>query len=74
MGKLQFDVVRSKVFKFHSIRSVLIAKLKIESNQTLEMCKFKLDTESNCNLMQIVMYKTLFLQTNINEVYKSINR
>ena len=35
------DVARLKVFNFHSVRSVIIAKLKTKSNQKMEMCEYK---------------------------------
>ena len=38
------------------------------------MCEFKLDTGSDGNLMCIRMYRTLFLQTNINELNEYINK
>ena len=37
------------------------------------MCKFKLDTGSDGNLVPIRMYK-MFLQANINDFNKSTNR
>ena len=57
----EFDTVRSKVFIFHSIRSVLIEKVKTESSQKAEICKFKLDIGSDSNLMPVRMYKMLFM-------------
>ena len=44
-----FDVVRSKIFNFYSVRSAVIAKLKMKNNHKLEMCKYKLDLGSNGN-------------------------
>ena len=38
------------------------------------MCKFKLDTGSDGNLMPVRMYKLLLPQTNIDELNKSINK
>ena len=43
----QFDVVRSEVFNFHSIRLVLIAQLKIKAVRKWRCV--------NLNLMQEVM-------------------
>ena len=63
----EFDMVGSKVINFHSIGSVLIAKLKTKSSQKTKMCEYKLDTRSHGNLMTIKMYKSLFPQTNMNE-------
>ena len=68
----QFDAVRSKVFNFHRIRSVLIAKLRTKSSQKTEM--HKLDTGNKGNLMPIKIYESLFLQTNLAELNKSINK
>ena len=38
----EFDVVRSKFFNFHSIRSFLIAKLKDKKQSKSRMCGNKL--------------------------------
>ena len=38
----EFGWVRSTVFNFHSIRSVIIAKLKTESSQKVHTCKYKI--------------------------------
>ena len=42
----ELNVVKSKVFSLHSIRSVIIAKLKQKrhTQKSSEMCEFKLDT------------------------------
>ena len=68
------DVVRSKVFSFHAVRSAIMVKLSTKSSKNMEMCKFKLDTASNGNLMPIIMNKLIFLHTNINNLNKSIKR
>ena len=38
------------------------------------MQQYNLDMGVDCNLMSIIMYKTLFLNTDINELNKSINK
>ena len=62
----QFDVIWSKVFSFHSIRSEIIAKLKTKGSQKIDMCEYKIERGSDRNLMPIRMYKMLFPHTNIN--------
>ena len=69
----EINLLRSKVFNLHSIRSVLIAKLKKTSSQK-KKCLNKLHTGSDGNLMPIRMYKVPFLQTNIDEINKSRNK
>ena len=60
------DVVKSKVFNFHSIRSVIIAKVKQKAVKR-NTCEYKTDTGSDDNLMPIRMYKMLYSDANINE-------
>ena len=43
----EFDMVRSKMFNFLSVKSVIIAKIKTKSNQKIETCKYKVDTGSD---------------------------
>ena len=59
--KWLFDVVRLTVFNFHSITSVIIAKIK-----KVDTSDCKIDTGSDDQLMPISMYKMLFLYTKIN--------
>ena len=47
----EFDVVRSKIFNFHNIRSVLIFEAKNKSSQRKDICTFKIDTGSDGNVM-----------------------
>ena len=70
----EFDMVRSKTFNFCSTRSTIIAKLKTESYQKKETCKYKMDTSNDGNLMPIRMYKMLFPYTNITDLNKSVNK
>ena len=60
-----FDTVRSNIFNFHSIRSVIIAKLRTKSNQTITMYKYKIDTGNAGKLIPIKMFKVLFPNTKI---------
>ena len=59
-------MVRSKVFSFHSVKSVLIAKLKTTNNckkkkKTKKKRGYgKLDTGSGDNLTPIIINKKLF--------------
>ena len=66
VSTMQFDVIWSKVFSFHSIRSEIIAKLKTKGRQKIDMCEYKIERGSDGNLMPIRMYKMLFPHTNIN--------
>ena len=38
----EFDMVRSTIFKFHSVRSVIITKLKTISSQRTDTCIYKI--------------------------------
>ena len=64
----EVGVVRTKVLNFHSITSVIIAKLKTVSSQKVDTCKYKIDRGSDDDLMPLTMYKMLFPHTNINDV------
>ena len=66
MATHEFYKVRSKVFNFHSVRSVTTSKLKTRSSHRTETCKYQIDTGSDGNLMPIKKYKMLFLNTNVN--------
>ena len=55
-----FDRVRSKTFNFYSVRSVIITKLRLRNNKNILMCKCKINTGSDSNLMPIKMFKVLF--------------
>ena len=54
------DQARSKVFNFHCIWSIIIAKLKTKTSQRTELCKYKIDTGSVGNLLSIRMFKGLY--------------
>ena len=69
-----FDTVRSNIFNFKSVRSVIIAKLKTKCSQRSGACEHKIGIGSHGNLMLIRMYKMIFPHTDINELHKSINK
>ena len=56
----EFDVVKSKFFNFHSVRSGIITKLQPKNYQRTETCNYKIDTHSDGHLMPIRMYKHSF--------------
>ena len=64
----EFDVIRSKFLNLHSIRSVIIAKLKTKSSKKVDAYQYKIDTDSNGNVMPIRMHEMLFLHRNINKL------
>ena len=70
----EFDTIISKVFNFHSIRSVLGAKLNMRSSCRTDVYKYKIDTGNDGNLMPIKSYKMFFSCTNVNELNKFINK
>ena len=70
----EFDVVRKKSFNFHSIRLVIIAKLKTKKQPKTHTCEYKIGTGSDGNLMPIRRYKVLFLHANISQPKQSINK
>ena len=51
-----FDMVRSKTFNFYSVRSVIITKLRLRNNKNILMCKCKINTGSDGNMMSIKIY------------------
>ena len=73
MATQEFDVVL-KFFSFHSVRPIIITKLKRKSNQRTETCENNIDTSSYCNLMPFRMYIMLFLHTNITQLTKSMDK
>ena len=66
------DLVSSKVFNFYSIRLVLATKLKKHSEKPI--CKYKIDTGSDSNLMPLSIFRSLYLNTTITELNKCINK
>ena len=52
------DVVRSKTFNFHSVRSIIIAWPKTKGSPKSSIYEYKTVTDGN--LMPIRMYRTLF--------------
>ena len=62
------------MFNFHSIPSVIIAKLRTKSSQRAEICKYKTDTGSDGNLMPIKMFRMVFPYTNITDLNKSMDK
>ena len=59
VSKDEFDIVRSRVFNVHSIQSIIIAKLKAETSQGTELCKYKRDIGSDGSLMYMSLFKAL---------------
>ena len=49
----EFDMVRSKLFNFHTISSVIITKLKTKISQKVDRCEYKIDLGSDGNVMPI---------------------
>ena len=49
-------------------------KVKKEKCQKVDTCEYKIDTDSDGNLMPIRMYKVLFLHKNISDLNKSVKR
>ena len=62
----EFDMERSKIFNFYSIRSVIVTELKTKSSQRIDTCEYKIDTGSDGNPMSVRMYEMHFPNTNIN--------
>ena len=60
---LELDMVRTIAFNFHSVRSVLIAKLRTKTSQNIRELDYKIDTGSYGNLMPIDMFNMLFPRT-----------
>ena len=63
----EFYTIKLKVFIFHNVLSVIIAKLKTKANQRAEMCEFEMVTSSDGNLIPIRTFKALFP----NRTYRS---
>ena len=58
-------MIRSGIFNFHSVRSVIIAKLKTKRRQRTDVCAYKTERGRDGNVMFIRMYKP---HTNIIEL------
>ena len=67
------DVVRLEFFKFHSIRSVIIAKLRMKNNQIITG-EYKIVTRNDANFIPITMIKVLLLNTKQSNLNKSIEK
>ena len=74
VGTQYFDIVRSNIFNLHSIRSVILAKLKQKRSNEVDRYGYKINRGSDGNLMSTRMYKALFLCANLNDLSKSISR
>ena len=74
MAVKEFDMVRSKIFNFHSVCLVIIAKLRTKSIQKGEICEYKTDTFIDGNLMPIKMFWMLFPYNKITNINKSIDK
>ena len=61
-------------FQFHSIRSIIIAKLKTKTNQRTEVCEYRIDASSDGNLMPIRMLKVLYPNTKLIDLNKSVDK
>ena len=55
----KFDAVKTNSFNSHSVRSVLITKLRNKLAKTTNL-DYKMDIDSDSNLMSVNMFKTLF--------------
>ena len=74
MSTKEFDMVRSNIFNFQSIQSIIIAKLKAKASQRTELCKCKMDKGSDGNLMPTRMFKMLYPNTKIMNLNKLIDK
>ena len=62
-----------KVFNFHGIRSVIIAKLRTKSIPKTALDEYKINSSSNGNLMPLMSY-VLFPNTTITELNKCTDK
>ena len=74
MATKNFDVARSKIFNFYSIRFVIITKSKPKCSQKIEICKYKIDTGCDSNLMPYRMHRILCLCINYKEINKCMHK
>ena len=70
----EFDMVRSKVINFHSMQSIIIAKLKSKNSQITELCEHEIDTGGDGNVMPIRRFKVLYLNLKIMDLNKSLDK
>ena len=56
-------MVRTKMFNFHIIRSVLITKYKNKTGQITAELDNKIDTGSDSNLIPFHMFRPIFPRT-----------
>ena len=43
----EYGMIKSKVFYYHSVQYIIIAKIKTKTSQRNELCKYEIDTSSN---------------------------
>ena len=55
----EFDMARSKIFRFHTVRLVISSKLKTKIYQRTETCEHNIDIGTDGNLMSSTLYKAL---------------
>ena len=68
------DAIRSAIFNYHSVRSVIIEKLRTKSSQIKTICEYKIDSGRNGNLIPIKMLKVFLPDTEIADLNKSIDK
>ena len=71
-SRREFNVVSLILFNLVSIRLVILQNKYKKETSTL--CKYKIDTISNGNLMPINMFKMLFPNTTIADLNKSTDK
>ena len=67
----EFDCSKIIVFNFHSIQSIISAKLNTKTSQSNELCEYKIDTHGHGNLIPFRMFRALFSDKMIMDLNKS---
>ena len=63
-----FDTVNVKIFSLLSIKSVVNVELKTKATTTTKLCEYKIDTDSDGNLLPIKEFKALLSNTKIDNL------
>ena len=68
------DMIRLNVFTINSMKSIIIAKLKTKTSQRTELYKYKININSDGNLLPIRMFKALYPNRKTMDQNKSIGK
>ena len=68
-----FDLVNIRYLNFESVRSVIFTKLESSTSQQRNQITYKINTESDGNLIPFRVFKTLFPKSTIADLHATKN-